>query len=191
MKIQDICAMLDMVSPEKESKKMAPSNGKDYALEIELIKKDVSSISKLHEKMDNTIDKIKDAANDISRVVFQQDQKIKQQENINKDMKEKFEKHTAESEEQSRILNDKIECVDDKIDRVNRELTDKIYQSQNIILTEMLQGREQLKSEISKINENVGKKISDIDAWRYMIMGGIALAVFIISNLIGLAKLFR
>lgn len=183
--------MLDMVSPEKESKKMAPSNGKDYALEIELIKKDVSSISKLHEKMDNTIDKIKDAANDISRVVFQQDQKIKQQENINKDMKEKFEKHTAESEEQSRILNDKIECVDDKIDRVNRELTDKIYQSQNIILTEMLQGREQLKSEISKINENVGKKISDIDAWRYMIMGGIALAVFIISNLIGLAKLFR
>lgn len=179
--------MLDMV----ESKNMASSNGKDYALEIELIKKDVTSINKLHEKMDNTIDKIKVAADDISRVVFQQDQKIKQQEIINNDMKDKFEKHTAESEEQSRLLNAKIECVDDKIDKVNRELTDRIYQSQTTILTEMLQGREQLKNEITKINDSVGKKIGEIDAWRYMIMGGIALAVFIISNLVGLAKLFR
>jgi len=183
--------MLDTANLNQENNNMSPSNGKDYKLEIELLKKDVSSISNLYERMDNTIEKIETAASDISKIVIQQEQKIKIQEHINRDLETSLERHTRDSEERSRELNSKIECVDDKIDRVNKELTNKIEQTQSTIVSEMMQGRELLKQEIGKVNDNLNKKIGEIDTWRYMVMGGIALAVFIFSNLIGLAKLFR
>ena len=126
---------------------MSPSNGKDYKLEIELLKKDVSSISNLYERMDNTIEKIETAASDISKIVIQQEQKIKIQEHINRDLETSLERHTRDSEERSRELNSKIECVDDKIDRVNKELTNKIEQTQSTIVSEMMQGRELLKQD--------------------------------------------
>jgi hypothetical protein len=55
----------------------------------------------------------------------------------------------------------------------------------------MLRGRVELRDEINKISENLNKKISDIDMWRYMIMGGIALFVFLVGNMSGITKFFR
>lgn len=174
---------------------MAANNGKDYRLEIELLKKDVSSITELHNKMESTVDKLETVAYDISKVVHEQEHRLKHQDHINKDMEEQLEKHIKESEERSKELNKKIECVDDKIDKVNSELTNKIQQSQTVIITEMLAGREQLRQELNKFGEGMNKKINEIDTWRYMVMGAIAFIVFIVGNISGistiLTKLFR
>jgi cellobiose-specific phosphotransferase system component IIB len=66
------------------------------------------------------------------------------------------------------------------------ELTTKIEQVEVSILSEI----QHLKNELVNINTNLNKKIGEIDMFRYMIMGGIALFVFILSNLLGIAKFF-
>jgi chromosome segregation ATPase len=164
---------------------------KDYRLEIELLKKDVDSVSHLYERMEKSISKLEVAANDLSRVSFEQDQRFKHQDTINEDMEKKLEKHIIESDERSKELNKKIESVDDKIDTVKLDLTQKIQQSQATIVEEMLRGRVELRDEIHKISDNLNKKIGDIDMWRYMIMGGIALFVFLVGNMSGITKFFR
>jgi predicted nucleic acid-binding Zn-ribbon protein len=167
---------------------------KDYRLEIELLKKDVCSMKHLHEKMENSIDKIDTAANDISNLLFAQEQRTKNQEkiqnHINRDLEDNLNKHIQDSQNRYKELNNKIEIVDDKIEKVNKEVTEKIEQSQSAIVREMLEGREQLRIEIIKINDTFGKKMGDIDAWRYMVMGAIAFVVFIIGNISGIATIF-
>lgn len=161
---------------------MATSNGKDtdYRLEIELLKRDITNVSHLYERIERSITKLENAANDLSKATFEQQQRFKHQDSINEDMEKKLEKHAIESDDRSKELNKKIESVDDKIDSVKMELTEKIQQSQIAIV-----------EEISKIRENLNKKITDIDMWRYMIMGGIALFVFLVGNMSGITKLFR
>lgn len=170
---------------------LSDNNGKDYKLDIELLKKDVSTVSKLCDKIEISVDKMQTTASDISRGFFEQEQRLKLQDRINRDMEEALEKHIKKSEEHSREMNVKIENVDEKIDMINESLKDKIKESQNAIVAEMQGGREQLKQEIIKISENFNKKINDIDTWRYMIMGAIALFVFLVGNLTGITKLFR
>ena len=175
---------------------MSTNNGtRDHKLEIELLKRDVTSIREFNQKLDDTVDKIEEAARDIKTNLTQHEYKILHQEHINKDMEEQLEKHIKESEERARELNTKIECVDDKIEKVNSELTEKIQQSQVTIIEHMLRGRVELRQDINKINDNFGKKIGELDAWRYMVMGAIAFIVFIVGNISGITtaitKLFR
>jgi uncharacterized phage infection (PIP) family protein YhgE len=153
-------------------------------LEIELVKKDVSNITKLCEKFDTTIDKMQDVATNLSRIVFLQEQKITQQDSINKEVDSKL-------EELKKDHNKDIEELHDRISKVNAELTNKIEQSQSHIVAELVTGRQQLREEINNVNTNLNKKIGEIDMWRYMVMGGIALAVWLFANLTGLTKLFH
>jgi DNA repair exonuclease SbcCD ATPase subunit len=164
-------------------------------LDIELLKKDVSSINSMHQKMEDAVDRLENAANDITRGLYEQKEHSRHQDRINKEIEDQLEKHIIESQERSKELNKKIECVDEKIEKVNQELTSKIEQSQSAIVKEMLASREELRQEISKINDNFSKKIGEIDTWRYMVMGAIAFIVFFVGNISGistvLTKLFR
>ena len=189
MNRQDICVMLDTENKETEQKMSV--NGKDYKLEVELLRRDVDTINKIHDRMDASIHKMENVADEMSRMIYAQDQKFKYQEKINTDMEKSLEEHIKESEERSKQLNTKIENVDSKLQSINIELTQKIQQSQTTIVDEMLRGRVELRDEINKISENLNKKVGEIDMWRYMIMGGIALFIFLVGNMSGLTKFFR
>ena len=142
----------------------------EQRLDIALIKKDLKNIGNLCEKFDITIDKMQEVASDIAKVVYLQEQKLTQQEKINNEVDSKL------NELQKDHTKD-IEDLNRKITAVNIELTNKIDQSQSKIVAELLTGRQQLRDEINNINTNLNKKIGEIDVWRYMVMGGIALAV--------------
>lgn len=154
----------------------------EQRLDIALIKKDLKSIGNLCEKFDITIDKMQEVASDIAKVVYLQEQKLTQQEKINTEVDSKL-------NELQKDHNKDIEELNRKITAVNIELTNKIDQSQSKIVAELLTGRQQLRDEINNINTNLNKKIGEIDVWRYMVMGGIALAVWIFANLSGLSKI--
>lgn len=154
----------------------------EQRLDIALIKKDLKNIGNLCEKFDITIDKMQEVASDIAKVVYLQEQKLTQQEKINTEVDSKL------NELQKDHTKD-IEDLNRKITAVNIELTNKIDQSQSKIVAELQSGRQQLRDEINNINTNLNKKIGEIDVWRYMVMGGIALAVWIFANLSGLSKI--
>lgn len=153
-------------------------------IDIELIKKDISNITRLCEKMDTTIDKMQDVASNLSRIVFLQEQKLTAQDATNKEVDEKLESLGKEHEKDTGELHDRIS-------KVNAELTSKIEQSQAHIVSEINTSHQKLREEINNVNANLNKKIGEIDMWRYMVMGGIALGVWLFANISGLSKFFH
>lgn len=143
--------------------------------EIELLKRDVGAISKLCEKMDITIDKLQQVAGDISRIVSLQEQKMQIQDKINEEVEQALERNQKDHLTDIRELNSKINTVND-------DLTRRINQIEKTILNQM---------EVQ--TKELSEKIHTINTWRYMIMGGIALAVFLVGQLLDLdiTKLLR
>jgi chromosome segregation ATPase len=166
----------------REEVVLAEPYNKEYSsnkLEIELIKKDVNILSRLCEKYDVTIDKMQEVVSNLTKILTIQEQKLEVQEKTNKEFDSTLEKHVREQQQNTSQINDRIT-------KVNSELTTKIEQVEVSILSEI----QHLKNELVNINTNLNKKIGEIDMFRYMVMGGIALFVFILSNLLGIAKFF-
>lgn len=128
-------------------------------VEIELMKKDIGMISKLCEKMDTTIDKLQVVATELSKIVSLQEQKMQAQEQINKEVEVILERQQKEHTTDIKELNQKID------------------RTEHAIL-----------QELQKVREDLGKKINVIETWRYMIMGGISLAVFLIAQALNFLK---
>lgn len=146
-----------------------------HKTEIELLKRDVSVIYRLCEKMDLAIDKLQQVASDLSRIVSLQDQKIQIQEKINDEVEKALENHKEDHIRDIREVNIKINSVNDDLSRKINQVEENILQR------------------IEKQTEELSKKINVIDTWRYMIMGGIALLVFELGQLLNLdiSKLFH
>lgn len=128
-------------------------------VEIELMKKDIGMISKLCEKMDTTIDKLQVVATELSKIVSLQEQKMQAQEQINKEVETILERQQKEH-------NTDIKELNQKIDRTEHAIL----------------------QELQKVKDDLGKKINVIETWRYMIMGGISLAVFLIAQTLDFLK---
>lgn len=133
----------------------------DLDLEVELIKKDISQISKLVDKFDVTIDKLQQVAVDITKIVSIQEQKIQQQDRINSEVE------------------DEARDVRRKVDDTEKNLSIKLTESETKIL-----------KELQNVKSDLDKKITALEAWRYMVMGIISVVVFVVSQAVGLAKLF-
>jgi gas vesicle protein len=140
----------------------------DSKLEIELLKRDMSMITKLCEKFDITIDKMQQVAQDISKIVYLQEKKFEMQEQLNKEVDQVLEKQNKEHATDIKELNNRIE------------------RTENVILTEI----KFLKGDFEEMNSALNKKIEELNIWRYTVMGGVALVVFVISNFGDILKLF-
>ena len=140
-------------------------------LEIELVKRDVSVISRLCERIDSNVDDMKKVASDLSRIISLQEQKLQMQDQTNREVENALTQQRSEHDKD-------VSELSTKINTVNRDLTNKIEQTESVIL-----------SEIKTLKKELTDSIGQINTWRYMIMGGIALAVFLITNFF--SKLIR
>lgn len=131
-------------------------------MDIELLKKDVSAISALCEKFDATIDKMQEIASNLSKIVSLHEQRLEIQEQSNKEFQSILEMRRIEH-------NNDIKDLHSRITSTNRELTEKIEETEKTILTEI----QELRNEIKDDKSTTGSKIHQIDLWRYMIIGGI------------------
>ena len=158
---------------------MVVSNEIDNRLEIELLKKDVSVVTALLGKFDTTIEKMQEIATSLSRMVSLQEQRIETQEEVTREVQSVLEMRRQEH-------NSDIKDLHSRITTVNRELTEKIADTENKILEEL----KALREEIKKEKTSVATKISQIEMWKWMVMGAIALAGWLFGQAINIAKLF-
>ena len=142
-------------------------------LDIALLKKDVDTIKTTFQQSESAISRLEQVAVDISRNASLHEQKINSQDRLIADIERVLETQKQDN-------NDEIQKLNNKINTVNIDLTNKINQSQQTILTEL----HDLKADLTN-------KISEIDMYRYMVMGAIALGVFLISKAIDISKLFH
>ena len=148
-------------------------------IEIELLKKDVNIITTLCEKFDTTIDKMQEIASNLSRMISLQEQRMEMQEKTTKEMESVLEMRRVEH-------NNDIKELHSRITTVNRDLTTKIDETEKRILDEI----HLLRDELSKDTDKIGKRIFDIETWKWMVMGGIFVVGWIASKMLHGIKFF-
>ena len=159
---------------------MTPTSA-DYnpIIEIELLKKDVNIITTLCEKFDTTIDKMQEIASNLSKMISLQEQRIEMQDKATREMESVLEMRRVEH-------NNDIKELHSRITTVNRDLTTKIDETEKRILDEI----HLLRDELSKDNDKMGKRIFDIETWKWMVMGGIFVVGWIASKILYGIKFF-
>ena len=156
------------------------SNETDNKLEIELLKKDVSVVTALLGKFDTTIEKMQEIASNLSRMVSLQEQRIETQEEVTKEVQSVLEMRRLEH-------NSDIKDLHSRITTVNRELTEKIADTESKILEEL----KALREEIKKEKTSVTTRLSQIEMWKWMVMGAIALGGWLLGQAVNISKLFN
>lgn len=153
----------------------------DNRIEIELLKKDITTMAALLEKFDTTIDKMQEIAVNLSRMVSLQEQRLETQEKITREVQELLEMRRQEH-------NNNIKDVYNRINTVNKELTDKIEDTEKTILTEL----KSLRDDIQKEDKGIASRLGQIEMWKYSAVAIITFLVFLIANnAINITKLFN
>ena len=143
----------------------------DNRIEIELLKKDVGIITNLCEKFDATIDKMQEIASNLSRMVSLQEQRIEVQETITKEVQSILEMRRIEH-------NNDIKELHSRITTVNRELSDKIEDTEKTILKELHDMREELKADKTTFADRLGK----VEIWKYTMVGALMVVTWIAAK---------
>jgi len=153
---------------------------RETRIEIELLKKDVTTMSALLEKFDVTMEKMQEIATSLSRMVSLHEQRLETHEKITREVQEILEMRRQEH-------SNNIKDVYDRINTVNKELTDKIEDTEKTILQEL----KKLHEEISSNKEGFGIRLGQIEMWKY----GIGIVIIVFAWFIGetefLTKLFN
>ena len=153
----------------------------EIKVDIELLKKDVVTMSALLEKFDTTIDKMQEIASSLSRMVSLQEQRLENQEKTTAEMQSVLEMRRIET-------NNNIKDIYNRINTVNKELTDKIEDSEKSILAEL----KKLRDEIQKEDTGISKRLGQIEMWKYGTAAIITFLLFLIANnAINITKLFE
>lgn len=152
----------------------------EIKVDIELLKKDVVTMSALLEKFDTTIDKMQEIASNLSRMVSLQEQRLENQEKVTAEVQSIIEMRRIEH-------NNNIKEVYNRINTVNKELTDKIEDTEKTILAEL----QKLRDDLNKKNEGFGARLGQIEMWKYGVAAVIAVVIFLVGkNAINISKLF-
>jgi hypothetical protein len=150
----------------------------DQRVEIELLKKDINIMATLCEKFDKTIDKMQEIAANLSKMISLQEQRLENQEQTTKEMQSVLEMRRIEH-------NNDIKELHSRITTVNRELSVKIEETEKTILHELQEIRKEIKDSHKKENvedKSLMKRLEQMEAWKYMLMGGIAVITWVLAK---------
>jgi dsDNA-specific endonuclease/ATPase MutS2 len=144
----------------------------ELKIDIELLKKDVTMISSLCTKFDTTIDKMQEIASNLSRMVSLQEQRIVVQEKITQEVQSVLEKRRQEHVEDTKELHSRITTV-------NRELTQKIDESEKRILAELHSMRTELMAEKTSFAD----RLSKVEIWKYTVVGALMIVSWLAAKI--------
>lgn len=151
----------------------------DSRVEIELLKKDVTIMASLCEKFDTTIDKMQEIASNLSKMVSLQEQRLQTQEEMTKDIQSRLEMRRVEH-------NSEIKELHSRITTVNRELTDKIEETEKTILDELRLIRDEMKknnpTDEEKESSSLKSRLAKIEQWQYTAIGAIIVITWILAR---------
>ena len=132
---------------------MAENGITDLKVQIEGVKKDVENVNNLNSRLDTAIEKLTDVSTSIKSMLAVHEEKIQRQEQIDEIIFEKLKDRAGE------------------IDTVHRELSKEIQQVEKKLLLE-----------IRQMKLDLGARVSIIEKYRWLIMGGALVIGWILST---------
>ena len=132
---------------------MAENGITDLKVQIEGVKKDVENVNNLNSRLDTAIEKLTDVSTSIKSMLAVHEEKIQRQEQIDEIIFEKLKERAGE------------------IDTVHRQLSKEIQQVEKKLLLE-----------IRQMKLDLGARVSIIEKYRWLIMGGALVIGWILST---------
>lgn len=133
----------------------------ELELKVALLDKDVSVLGDLCTRLTESIDKIQSMNQNVISLIALQGQKLESHEKTEREMKEEMKELHL------------------RMENINRDMQYKI-------------GHKHI-AELTKVDgsDEIDKRISDIEKWRWMIMGAIAVAAWIVGQADFIGKFFK
>ena len=132
---------------------MAENGTTDLKVQIAGLKKDVQNVNKLNERLDTAIQKLTDVSTSIKSMLAVHEEKISRQEQIDD------------------IIFGKLKDRENEIDKVHRELTKEIHQTEKRLLLE-----------IKQLKVDIGGRVGTLEKYKWLILGGAIVVGWILSS---------
>ena len=132
---------------------MAENGTTDLKVQIAGLKKDVQNVNNLNERLDTAIQKLTDVSTSIKSMLAVHEEKISRQEQIDD------------------IIFGKLKERENEIDKVHRDLTKEIQQTEKRLLLE-----------IKQLKVDVGGRVGTLEKYKWLILGGAIVIGWILSS---------
>ena len=162
-----------------ESEQVSNQELNEVRLKLGLLEKDVQTTGHLLEKVSESIEKIQEMNLNLVKMLSIHEQRHAQHEKVENELKEDIKELHSRISTQSKQLNDRI-------DQFEQHVTSRL----DDIKTDLIQHKKQEFPE-DKHTGSLSAKFDKLNEWRWMLIGGIILAAWIIGELDLLGKLLK
>lgn len=132
---------------------MSDNQHTDIKVQLESLRKDIENSTSIQSRLDTAIDKLTDVSTSIKSMLAVHEEKISRQEQIDE------------------IIFDKLKARQDEINHIQKDLTDRIELSEKRLLCE-----------IKTIRNDIGDRVSMLEKWKWLILGGSVVVGWILSK---------
>jgi chromosome segregation ATPase len=146
--------------------------------EVHTLQKDMAQIGVLVDRLDVTIEKLTEVSTTVSRLLAVQENRLEYQEKLSDKLQTSIESQKAET-------NQVVKEIYTKINDVEIDLSKDIEKNQEKIIKKI----EELKSEGGRQHNEINERMTSLEKWMWILMGGGVVIAFIIQA-INLENLF-
>lgn len=148
------------------------ATNKELATDLELLKKDVNSMSGLMTKLDTAIEKLTDVANSLDRVIAVHENRLEYHDEIDKELFTLIEDRRKESKEQYEILHKRI-----------GEMREDFEDNLESTIKEMMKEIKDMKEKDLEHHKEVSQRLTKLEMWKWYVIGMATIAGTIFSQL--------
>lgn len=135
--------------------------------EVELLKKEVADMSKLHVRLDKAIEKIADVSTSLHTIMAVHEEKLIRQEEA--------------LENQEKKLQDNIMELHSRITSNAKEQTQLMGEMERRLVDAMKEHNRAETAEFAELKKELQSRVGVLEKWRYLIIGGSIVIGFIIQ----------
>jgi|TARA_B110000977_G_scaffold109207_1_gene142069 chromosome segregation ATPase len=132
---------------------MSDNQHTDIRVQLESLRKDIENSTSIQSRLDTAIDKLTDVSTSIKSMLAVHEEKIQRQEQVDD------------------IIFDKLKARQDEINHIQKDLTASIELSEKRLLCE-----------IKTIRNDIGDRVSMLEKWKWLILGGSVVVGWILSK---------
>ena len=136
--------------------------------EVELLKKEVADMSKLHIRLDKAIEKIADVSTSLHTIMAVHEEKLIRQEEA--------------LENQEKKLQDNIMELHSRITSNAKEQTHLMGEMERRLVDAMKEHNRSETAEFAELKKELQSRVGVLEKWRYLIIGGSIVIGFIIQS---------
>jgi len=142
---------------------------KTIETEVELLKKEVADMKRIHERLDTAIEKIADVSQSLHTIMAVHEEKLIRQEEALDDQEKK--------------LQDNIMELHSRITSNAKEQTHLMGEMERRMIQAMKDHNRSETEEFQKLRHELQNRVGVLEKWRHIIIGGAIVVGFIIQRL--------